>query len=220
MERILVIGSSGHARVVIDLIEQRGQDTIVGVIDSYRAPGEQCMGYVVLGTPDDLPLLVAEYHATAAVVAIGDNLARSTMAQHVSARCPELALVSLVHPSASVGRATQIGAGSVILAGAVIGPCCTIGRLCIINTLASLDHDSVLADGASLAPHAATGGGCQIGQHTAIGIGASLIHGMSVGEHSVIGAGATVLGPIPAYSVAYGTPARVIRSRVADEPYL
>jgi acetyltransferase-like isoleucine patch superfamily enzyme len=33
-----------------------------------------------------------------------------------------------------------------------------------------------------------------------------------VGEHAIIGAGAVVNQPIPAYSVAVGVPARVVRA--------
>lgn len=46
-----------------------------------------------------------------------------------------------------------------------------------------------------------------------IGAGAIILDGVSVGTGSVIGAGAVVTRSIPAFSVAVGCPARVIRSR-------
>lgn len=44
-----------------------------------------------------------------------------------------------------------------------------------------------------------------------IGIGAIIMPGAKIGKGAVIGAGAVVTGEIPAYSVAVGVPAKVIR---------
>ena len=45
-----------------------------------------------------------------------------------------------------------------------------------------------------------------------IGIGAIIMPGVTIGEGAVIGAGAVVTKDIPAYSVAAGVPAKVIKS--------
>jgi acetyltransferase-like isoleucine patch superfamily enzyme len=106
------------------------------------------------------------------------------------------------------------------MAGAAINPCCSVGRFCIMNTNSSLDHDSTLEDFASLAPGATTGGNCRIGQFSAVGIGAVMIHGIHVGEHTVIGAGSLVMKPIESFVVAYGSPARAVRNRKQGDEYL
>ena len=46
-----------------------------------------------------------------------------------------------------------------------------------------------------------------------VGVGAILLPGVTVGRGAVIGAGAIVTRDIPAYAVAAGVPARVIRQR-------
>lgn len=51
----------------------------------------------------------------------------------------------------------------------------------------------------------------KIGKHVFIGPNSVVLAGVTVGDHSVIGAGSVVTGDIPAYSVAAGVPARVIR---------
>jgi acetyltransferase-like isoleucine patch superfamily enzyme len=53
----------------------------------------------------------------------------------------------------------------------------------------------------------------QIGEGSDIGVGALILPGVVIGAGVQIGAGAVVTGNIPAYSVAYGVPARVMRSR-------
>ena len=53
-----------------------------------------------------------------------------------------------------------------------------------------------------------------------IGAGAVICPGVTIGENSVIGAGSVVTGDIPANTVAYGVPCRVIRSiGKKDETY-
>jgi acetyltransferase-like isoleucine patch superfamily enzyme len=101
-----------------------------------------------------------------------------------------------------------------------VGAGCTLGPGSLINTQASLDHDSNLGAFASLAPGAVTGGRVQVGERSFIGLGAQLVHGITIGADTVVGAGSLVLKDLPAGVVGYGSPARVIRTRHADEPYL
>lgn len=59
--------------------------------------------------------------------------------------------------------------------------------------------------------HAA--GTVSIGDGVWIAANVVVLRGARIGEHAVIGAGSVVTGEIPAYAVAAGVPARVIRQR-------
>ncbi|WP_299409505.1 acetyltransferase [Acaryochloris sp. IP29b_bin.148] len=220
MDNIVIIGSSGHAKVIIDIVQQEGRYNIAGLLDDGRNVGEQTLGYSVLGPVEDLPELVTAHAIKGVIVAIGDNFVRSQVAGRIQDVCPDLPFVSAIHPSASIATEVSIGEGTVVMAGVSINPCSSIGRSCILNTHSSLDHDSVLEDFASLAPHATTGGNCHIGQYSAISIGAVLVHGIHIGEQTVIGAGSVVMTSIQPFVVAYGTPAKIIRSRKPGDQYL
>lgn len=220
MERILIVGSSGHAKVVADIVRRAGVYTIVGLVDSFRAVGERTLGYPVLGREEDLPRLTETEQVSAVLVAIGDNFLRSTVAARVSQLCPALSFPTAIHPCASVASDVSVSEGCVIMAGAIVNPGCTVGRFCILNTKSSLDHDSHMADFSSLAPGATTGGYCRIGSHSAVSIGALLAHRVCIGEHTVVGAGATVLDNMGAFQVVYGTPAKAVRARHAGDKYL
>jgi sugar O-acyltransferase (sialic acid O-acetyltransferase NeuD family) len=220
MEQIVIVGSSGHAKVVIDIVERLGRFTIAGLVDGFKAVGEKTLGYPVLGSEADLPRLIESHGLQGCLVAIGDNAVRARMAAGIAASCPDLPFLTVVHPSAIVGRDVDIGPGTVVMAGVTINPSCKIGKLCILNTMASLDHDSRMDDFSSLAPGVITGGNCHIGTHSAIGIGAIVRHGITVGDHTVIGAGSTVVSDIGGHCVAYGVPARAIRKRSEGEQYL
>jgi len=220
VSRVVVVGASQQARQTIDAIDQRGADTVVGLVDDATDVASELGGYPVLGRIDDLPALIGSHHLEAAIVTIGDNWTRGLVVERIAARCPTLAFATAVHPSAQIGARTIVGPGTVIMAGVVINNDGVIGEHAFFATSSSLDHDGRMGPFASLAPHVATGGSVEIGAFTAVGIGAAVVHGVTIGAHTVVGAGSTVLSDLPASVVAYGTPARVVRSRAEGERYL
>ena len=48
-EKIVIIGSFGHAKVIIDIIEQEGKFNIIGLLDTFKRIGESVLGYKILG---------------------------------------------------------------------------------------------------------------------------------------------------------------------------
>ncbi|MGC1684418.1 MAG: NeuD/PglB/VioB family sugar acetyltransferase [Candidatus Acidiferrales bacterium] len=218
--RVVVVGCSGHARVIVDILETAKCCHIVGLLDDLRPPGTEVLGYQVIGSDEDLPALVAAGICDSVVVGIGDNWTRCRIASRIKRTIPEIHFLTAIHPSAQIARYCTIGAGTVIMAGVVVNPGSEIGEFCILNSGSSLDHDSRMGRFSSLAPRSVTGGGVKIGDYSAIAIGATISHSISIGEHTVIGAGATVLKDIPDCVVAYGTPARIIRSRNPGDSYL
>ena len=152
MDKIVIIGSSGHAKVIIDIVEHEARYEIAGLLDRYRKVGEQTLGYQVLGQEEDLPQLLTSHTIRGAIVAIGDNSIRSKVTARVREVCPDLQFVSAIHPKTSIAKDVSVAEGTVIMAGVTINPCCSIGQFCILNTNSSLDHDSVMEDFSSLAP--------------------------------------------------------------------
>ena len=64
------------------------------------------------------------------------------------------------------------------------------------------------------------GGNCKkvvIGRDVYVGMGCNIMYSGDIGDGSVIGCGSTVVKPIPPYSVAVGTPAKVIKKREKTE---
>lgn len=220
MNKIVVIGASGHAKVVVDVIEREGKNIILGLIDSFKPAGGNFFGYPLLGSEDVLPELWQRKEIAGVIIAIGDNWNRGRVAAKITSLAPELAFISAVHPSAQIARGVTIGRGTIIMAGAVINSDSQIGEHCILNTKSSLDHDCVMEDFSSFAPGVTAGGTVHIGAFSAVSLGANIIHGRTIGAHTVIGAGALVREDIPDHCVAFGVPAKVIRKREQGEKYL
>jgi sugar O-acyltransferase (sialic acid O-acetyltransferase NeuD family) len=208
MADVIVVGASGHAKVVIDIVERTGHHRIVGLVDREGTSGK-IWDYSVLGRTEELPSIAARLGVNGYVLGIGSNDARRRISEQLGEQAPNMTAMAAVHPSAAVGRDVEIGAGTVVMAGAMVNPSCRIGRGCVINTGASLDHDSVMGDYASLAPGAVIGGGCTIGTEAWVGIGATVVQLIRIGARATVGAGATVLRDVEPDVVVIGTPARV-----------
>jgi acetyltransferase EpsM len=197
--------------VVADIVRQRGDYSLVGFLDdlSPHRKGTELAGLPILGGRESLPLLrqAGVHHL---IVGVGDCPARLRLAEHASAQ--GFLLATAVHPKAIVADDVPIGPGTVIAAGAVVNPGARIGENVIVNTAASVDHESVVESGAHVSPGAHLAGRVTIGRATWIGIGAAIIEGIHVGAHSIVGAGAVVLTDIPDSAMAYGVPARVVRT--------
>jgi sugar O-acyltransferase (sialic acid O-acetyltransferase NeuD family) len=220
LHKVIVVGASGHAKVVIDVIEKEGKFAVAGLVDTYRSCGHRCFGYSVLGTEFDLPALMSKHGIRGGIAAIGDNWVRSKVVDKILRLAPDFTFITPIHPSAAIARGVQIGRGTVIMAGVTINSDSRIGEHCIINTNCSVDHDNTMMDYASLAPGVITGGNVTVHEYSAISLGAKLIHGRTIGRHTVIGAGATVLEDIGDYCVAWGTPAKIVGSRKEGDSYL
>jgi sugar O-acyltransferase (sialic acid O-acetyltransferase NeuD family) len=214
-----VVGASGHAKVIIDIVERQGRHKIAGIIDTFKARGTTLMGYHVIGPEDCLPGMLAAGEITGGIIAIGHNWVRCQMAQRIRERVPDFAFINAIHPSARIAREVALGQGIAIMAGVSVNPGTQIGDFCFLNTNSSVDHDNTLGEFSCLQPNAATGGNVGIGAFSAISLGANVIHGVTIGSHAVVGAGATVLSDIPDFAVAYGTPCRVIRRRQPEDSY-
>jgi len=203
---ILIIGSGGHAGVVIDAIEKGGYYNIVGLIDDFAEVGLIKHGYQILGRREDIGNIYKSYGEPYLFIAVGDNKSR----EEIHSKNQGFSYPPIIHPSASVGKGVRIMLGSFVAAGAVINSNSEVQQFSIINTGASLDHDSVLCSYASLNPKSATGGRVVIGYRSTIGMGAMIRDGVRIGADCTIGMGAVVTDNIAEGVIAYGNPARII----------
>ena len=218
--RIAIVGASGHGLVVADIVRCDGRHELVGFLDSGKPVGAGPAGLPILGPGEAVAALAREHGLTECLVAVGHNDTRRRCVQMLARLMPALRFPAVVHPSAVVAEGVILGEGTVVMAGVVINPGCRIGRHCIVNTGACLDHESTMGDFSSLAPGVVTGGNVQIGEGSAVCLGAKIIHGIRIGAESVVGAGALVLENVPDACVVYGSPARVVRSRKPQDRYM
>lgn len=205
-QKIFVFGASGHAKVVIDIIERQGlYDIDCLVDDDSRLKDTMVYGYRVIGGKSEL--LASGMRK--GLVAIGSNKARCSVASWLLNHGFEL--VSAVHPSAQLARGVTMGNGTVVMAGAVINSDSSLGDNIIVNTRASIDHDCTIGDCVHIAPGSVLCGTVTVGEGSFICAGATIIPNLVVGMNVTVGAGSTVIKTVPDNVIVVGSPAKQIR---------
>ena len=220
MKPLFVIGSSGHASTVLEAIELKGEYRVLGLLDSFEPKGREKHGYPLIGAAEEAAELAKAYACTSFFIAIGDNWKRWEMASKLMKSMPGIEFANAVHPSVLISKTARVACGCFLMAGAIICANARIGEGCIVNTGSTVNHDCKLADYSSLSAGVHLGGACAIGIRSSVGLGSTVREKRVIGRDTVIGAGAVVLDDMPDEVVAYGVPAKVIRSRAKDESYM
>ena len=196
MKPLIIIGASGHGKVVADIAIKNGYRDIMFVDDDIEK--KECIGFPVVGKTIDAIALEGDK-----IIAIGDATVRRKIHKEINQ-------IALIHPDAVIGNKVTIGEGTVVMAGTVINPDTSVGCNCIINTCASIDHDCRIADYVHVSVGAHICGTVSIGEETWVGAGAIISNNISICGHCVIGAGAVVIKDINESGTYVGVPAKRI----------
>ena len=200
MKQLVIIGASGHGKVVADLAVHCGY-TDIAFLDDARA-GRTCLGNPIVGAVRDAAL----YPQSDFIVAIGNAETRERVQTMLLQK--GLHMATLIHPKAVIASHVSIGAGSVIMAGTVINPDTKIGEGCIINTCASVDHDNVIGDYVHVSVGSHLAGTVHVGKGTWVGAGATVSNNIQICGGCMIGAGAVVVHDIMQVGTYIGVPAK------------
>lgn len=205
MQKIILIGDSGHSKVIEDCIRSNGDEIIAKLDDKYS---ERFMeGSLVKGPISILPDLFSVDMKI--FIAIGHNSTRKRIVDLLNV--PNEIYATVVHKSAVIGSNVEIGFGTVVMPGVVINADSRIGEHVIVNSNSTIEHDCVIEDYVHISPNATLTGNVTVAQGTQIGAGSTVIPSKTIGSWSMIGAGSTIITDIPSNVTAVGVPAKVIK---------
>ncbi len=197
---VVILGSSGHASVIVDIFEHLGLDEIL-VMDQTQE------GFVL---NVDLTIHERDRYKESHLffVAIGNNQERKRWIHQLLNEGFQLA--SAIHPFSVVAKSATIGVGSCVMAGAVVNPYVTLNEGVIINTKASVDHHTHIGAFSHVAPGVTIAGSCDIKEEVFLGAGSTVINNLTITDDTIIGAGAVVVKSIEEAGTYVGVPARKI----------
>ena len=200
--KLLIIGASGHGKVVADIALRMNKWKSISFLDD-DSNLKKTMDIDIIGTTKNIHKYLGNYEF---IIGIGNNQIRQRffeILKEAGAIIP-----SLIHPNAIVGNKVEIGAGSVVMAGAVINCCTKIGENCIVNTGSTIDHDNFIEDYVHISPGAHLAGSVRVGKGTWVGIGGIVSNDISITNSCIIGAGSVVVKDISIPGTYIGVPAR------------
>jgi sugar O-acyltransferase (sialic acid O-acetyltransferase NeuD family) len=193
LNRLLLIGSGGHARALIDIIESASDWRIIGLVGQSTEIGAKVFGYPVLGCDDNLVDL--RDLADGAILALG-HLGSATKRQDLAQRLQALDFMTptIVSAHAIVSRHASLGPGTTVGHGAIVNAGARVGSHCIINSKALIEHDAVIGDHCHISTGVLINGGVSIGRASFIGSGSMIREGLVLPSQTVISAGTRVMG--------------------------
>lgn len=205
LNRLIIIGASGHGKVVADIAQLVGYSDIVFLDNNPEL--KKCAGHPVLGSDTMTKELDGDVF-----IAVGKSEIRRILME----RDKDRHFPILIHPQAVVARDAVIGDGTVIMAGVVINPGARIGKGGIVNTSSSVDHDCTIGDYCHISVGAHLSGTVNLGDCCWIGAGATVSNNVNICSGVVIGAGAVVIDDVKEAGTYVGVPARIMCKRRSD----
>ncbi|WP_320171793.1 acetyltransferase [Maridesulfovibrio sp.] len=207
MEKIIIIGAGGHGQVVAEIITlMHGVQPLCFLDDDTSLHGTELLGIPVQGGILELDKIKHD----GVIIAIGDNNRRKLIFERLAAQTH---FFTVIHPSAIISPSASIEKGCMILAGTVINTKAKIHKDTIINTNSIVEHHCQIGPHVHIAPGVSLGGNVTVGEETLIGIGATVLPGISIGTNSILGAGSTAIKPIPSDTIAVAYPAKKLFSK-------
>jgi len=183
MNKILILGSGGHAKVCIDLVEESSEFEIAGIV-SPDTMKEFC-SYPILGNDKDLNRL--KVHADNALIGIGQikNADLRTSLFNLLKK-NNFNLPNISSSDSYISDHASIGEGTVILRKCIVNRDARIGSNNIINNMALIEHDVNIGNNCHISTGAVVNGGVKIGNNCFIGSGSVIKQGIKIKDGSLI----------------------------------
>lgn len=201
-EKLLIIGASGHGKVVADIALKMDKWQSIAFLDDDESINSS-MGIEVVGKSIDAFKHIQDCDL---FVGVGNNATREKIQQKLEAE--GASIPTLIHPTAVIGQDVELESGVVVMAGVVINCCSSIGRGCIINTGATIDHDNLIEDYVHVSPGVHLAGTVKVGSGSWLGIGSIVSNNLEIASGCKLGAGAVVVKDITEPGTYVGIPVR------------
>lgn len=204
MKKIVLIGSGGHCKSIIDSIEGLKKFDIVAIVEKK----EDGLGINKIEKNEELSLLYKSgiRNAFIAVGSIGNPSARMKLYELLKNMGYKFPII--IDKTAIVSKSSKIEEGVFIGKGAIVNANVIIKKQCIINSGSIVEHDCIINEFVHLAPGVTLSGRVSVGEGTHVGTNSTIIQNVVVGKNVLIGAGSVIIRDVSDGVKIYGNPGR------------
>ena len=204
---ILLVGGGGHCKAVIDVIESTSKYKIIGIIDTIENIGKTVLGYLVIGSDEDLEKMRSlSLNAHVTVGSRGNSLLRKKIFNSLGKYGYKLP--NIVSSHAYVSNHAQMGTGNLIMHGSIINANVNIGDNNILNSRSLVEHDSTIGSHNYISTGANINGMVTIRDNCYIGSGSVINQTLIIESNVIIGSGGVVVSDCHEEGVYIGIPAQ------------
>ena len=215
LKKLLIIGSGGHFKVVINEILKQRKYEIKEIIDIKNFGKKLTINKKLIKIVDYKSFNWSKVNKeTFIFIAVGNNYLRKKIASEIKTKNKNIKWGTIISPNAIIEKNVKIKPGTLVVSGSIINPGTIIGAHCIINTRSSIDHDNVFGDFSSSAPSVVTGGNVSAGKLSFLGIRSTIINNIKIGSKAIIGANSLVNKNCLSNYTYFGTPAKKIKKNI------
>lgn len=201
----ILVGYSGHARVVADAAMQSG--IRISYYTEIREVENNPLGLKYLGNESENDFRGWGKHY-GFILGIGDNMKRVKLARIILSKGENL--LTVIHPGSEVSEFASIGQGTFIAAQSAVNAFAEVGRFVILNTNSVVEHDCKIEEGAHIASGAVLAGKVRVGKRSFIGANAVIRERVTIGDEVTVGAGSVIIDDIPDGKTVVGSPGKEI----------
>lgn len=204
-----MLGGGGHASVLLDALQDGGND-VIGVISPSSLSPRKIFSGITRYSSDSEFMSTFAPHEVVVVNGIGPA-PKADLRQRLQSEYEAhgFEFISVVSPRARISNFAEREGAVQVMAGATVQAGVVLGKASVINTCAVIDHDCRLGKYVHVGPGATLCGGVVLEKRAYVGANATVFPGVKICEGAVIGAGAVVKKNIGAGVVVLPAPSLV-----------
>ena len=191
MQKIIIIGGGGHAKVLISILKKLSSYEITGYTDMTNCG--DILGIKYLGTDEEIFENKNFEKISLAVLGIGQiknfNFRKKIVERYLANGYNFPAIIS---PDAIINEDVKIGNGTVLMDWVIINSGTEVKDFSIINTGVIVEHDCTIGSYTHLAPGTVLSGTVNVGNNTLLGTGSVVINNIDITNEVIIPAGSVV----------------------------
>lgn len=214
--KILLWGSGSQGKIIHEMIKENSLGIVTAIFDPTESESKIKSNAKIYLSIDEIEQEISKISYFSIGIGGEHGFARQTTSQYLERL--GIKPLTIIHKTSFIDPSAIIGKGCLIMPRAIVHKFSIIERNTVINTNACIDHECEIGKGVHIMGCAAIAGRVKIHDFATIGTNATVLPDIVIGEGAYIGAGAVVTKNIPAYSIAVGVPAKVLRKNEIRQP--